>query len=99
YSTADMSMAAGLGRGDRAILGIASRAQNARGAAPEALPMTLLCDAADSTLLIVDPQERLMPAIDDGDEVIRRCVQLATAARQLHVHVVGPEENPAAGGP
>ena len=61
--------------------------------------MTLLCDAADSTLLIVDPQERLMPAIDDADEVIRRCVQLATAARQLKIHVVGTEENPAGLGP
>jgi len=61
--------------------------------------MNLLCDAADSMLLIVDPQERLMPAIDDADEVIRRCVQLATAARQLQVHVVGTEQNPAGLGP
>jgi nicotinamidase-related amidase len=60
---------------------------------------TSLCDAANSTLLIVDPQERLMPAIDDGDEVVRRCVQLATAARQLHIHVVGTEENPEGLGP
>ena len=61
--------------------------------------MTVLCNAADSTLLIVDPQERLMPSIDDGDEVIRRCVQLATAARELRIHVVGTEENPAGLGP
>jgi len=57
--------------------------------------MTLLCQPEGSTLLIIDTQERLMPAIEDGDEVIRRCVQLATAARALGVHVVGTEENPA----
>jgi len=62
-------------------------------------PMTLLCQSEGSTLLVIDTQERLMPAIDDGDEVIRRCVQLATAARALGVHVVGTEENPASLGP
>jgi len=61
--------------------------------------MTQLCQPEGSTLLIIDTQERLMPAIDDGDEVIRRCVQLATAARALGVHVVGTEENPGRLGP
>jgi len=61
--------------------------------------MTLLCQPEGSTLLIIDTQERLMPAIDGGDAVIRRCVQLATAARALGVHVVGTEENPSGLGP
>ena len=61
--------------------------------------MSLMCDPADCTLLIVDPQERLMPAIQNGDAVIRRCVQLATAARELGVHVIGTEQNPAGFGP
>ena len=61
--------------------------------------MTQLCQPEGSTLLIIDTQERLMPAIDDGDEVIGRCVQLATAARALGVHVVGTEENPGSLGP
>ena len=31
--------------------------------------------------------------------MIRRCVQLATAARELSIHVIGTEENPAGLGP
>ncbi len=56
--------------------------------------MSLMCDPADCTLLVVDTQERLMPAIHDSEGVVRRCVQLATAARELGVHVIGTEENP-----
>ena len=56
--------------------------------------MSLLCDPALSTLLLVDLQERLMPAIHDGEAVVRRNVQLATAARELGVHVIGTEQNP-----
>jgi nicotinamidase-related amidase len=67
--------------------------------APEELAMTSLCKADESTLLIIDPQERLMPAIQDGETVVRRCVQLATAARELGIHVIGTEENPAGLGP
>lgn len=61
--------------------------------------MSILCKPEDCTLLIVDPQTRLMPAIDDGEGVIRRCVQLATAAKELGVHVIGTEQNPAGLGP
>jgi len=52
-----------------------------------------------STLLIIDPQTRLMPSIDDGEEIVRRCLQLAMGARELGVHVIGTEENPAGLGP
>ena len=58
-----------------------------------------LCQADRSTLLIIDPQDRLMPAIHDGDGVVRRCVQLATAARELRIPVIGTEENPDGLGP
>ena len=61
--------------------------------------MTLLCKSDESTLLIIDPQVRLMPAIQDGGNVVRRCVQLATAARELGVHVIGTEQNPDGLGP
>lgn len=61
--------------------------------------MPLLCKAEESTLLIIDPQERLMPAIDGGQEVVRRCVQLASAARTLGIPVIGTEQNPAGLGP
>ena len=61
--------------------------------------MTILCRPEDSTLLVVDLQTRLMPAIHDGETVVRRCVQLATAARELGIHVIGTEENPDGLGP
>src|SRR5665213_178845 len=61
--------------------------------------MSMLCDPADCTLLIIDTQTRLMPAIHDAENVIRRCVQLATAARELGIHVIGTEENPDGLGP
>lgn len=61
--------------------------------------MTVLCRPEESTLLIVDAQVRLMPAIHEGEAVVRRCVQLATAARELGIHVIGTEENPDGLGP
>jgi nicotinamidase-related amidase len=61
--------------------------------------MTILCKPDDCTLLIVDAQTRLMPAIHDGENVIRRCVQLATAAKELGIHVIGTEQNPDGLGP
>ena len=61
--------------------------------------MTMLCNPDECTLLIIDTQVRLMPAIHDGETVIRRCVQLATAARELGIHVIGTEENPDGLGP
>jgi nicotinamidase-related amidase len=61
--------------------------------------MSILCKPEDCTLLIVDPQARLLPAIHDGEGVIRRCVQLATAAKELGVHVIGTEQNPDGLGP
>ncbi len=61
--------------------------------------MTILCKPDDCTLLVVDPQTRLMPAIHDGEAVVRRCVQLAMAAKELGIHVIGTEENPDGLGP
>ena len=55
------------------------------------------CD--DCTLLVIDTQVQLMPAIDQAAEIVRRCVQLATAARALGVHVIGTEQNPEGLGP
>jgi nicotinamidase-related amidase len=61
--------------------------------------MRALCDPADCTLLVIDPQVHLMPAIHDAESVIRRCVQLASAARELGIHVIGTEQNPEGLGP
>jgi nicotinamidase-related amidase len=66
---------------------------------PEEPGMPVLCNPDESTLLIIDPQVRLMPAIKDGENVVRRCVQLATAARELGIHVIGTEQNPDGLGP
>jgi len=51
--------------------------------------------AAESTLVLIDLQERLMPAIEDGAAVLDRCVLLARAARALGIPVLGTEQNPA----
>ncbi|NUZ06229.1 isochorismatase family protein [Piscinibacter koreensis] len=61
--------------------------------------MSALCQADRCTLLIVDPQARLMPAIHEGAAVLHRCRQLALAARELGIHVIGTEQNPDGLGP
>ena len=61
--------------------------------------MSVLCQADRSTLLIIDPQARLMPAIHEADAVLRRCMQLASAARALGIPVIGTEQNPEGLGP
>ena len=61
--------------------------------------MSNLCDASRSILIIVDLQERLMPAIDEGAEVVKNAVILAKAAKVLGVPVIGTAQNPAGLGP
>ncbi|HLQ85093.1 MAG TPA: isochorismatase family protein [Salinisphaeraceae bacterium] len=56
--------------------------------------MNTLCDALRSTLILIDLQARLMPAVDGGDNVVQRAMILAQAARQLGVPVIGTEQNP-----
>jgi nicotinamidase-related amidase len=51
--------------------------------------------AQASTLLLVDYQARLMPAIHDADAVVATGVLLAQAARVLNIPVIGTEQNPA----
>ncbi len=59
----------------------------------------MLLAAADSVLLLVDYQSRLMPAIHRGDEVLRNAKRLAQAAALLDVPVIGTEQNPSGLGP
>ena len=47
-----------------------------------------------STLLVVDLQGRLMPAIDGGETVVQRAVFLARVAETLGVPVLFTEQNP-----
>jgi nicotinamidase-related amidase len=53
----------------------------------------------DSALVLVDIQERLMPVIRQGDEVVKEAIRLAHIARILAVPVFGTEQNPRHLGP
>lgn len=54
---------------------------------------------ADTLLLIVDVQERLLPVIFEADRVVRQCTLLARAAAQLHIPIVVTEQYPERLGP
>lgn len=54
----------------------------------------MLMEAAKSSLLLIDVQERLLPAMAGGDEVARRCGMLLKAAKQLDVPVTVSEQYP-----
>jgi nicotinamidase-related amidase len=59
-------------------------------------------DAAVSehcAVVLVDYQQRLLPAIHRGDEVVAEAARLADAALALGIRVVGTEQNPAGLGP
>lgn len=55
--------------------------------------------ADSSVLLVVDLQERLMPAISGGPEVLRNAGRLVRAATRLDVPVTTTEQDPAKLGP
>jgi isochorismate hydrolase len=48
----------------------------------------------DTVLLIVDVQERLVPAMHESQNYVERCTLLARAAGQLQLPVVVTEQNP-----
>jgi nicotinamidase-related amidase len=54
----------------------------------------MLHNASESTLILVDIQQRLMPAIFAGDRVLMEATRLARIARLLNVPVIGTEQNP-----
>jgi nicotinamidase-related amidase len=54
----------------------------------------MLLDAEESQLVLVDYQQRLMPAIHEGDRVVANAVRLARIAQLLQVPVWATEENP-----
>ncbi|MBD3641089.1 MAG: isochorismatase family protein [Marinobacter sp.] len=59
----------------------------------------MLMKADQSVLVLVDLQEKLMPAISFGEEVADRCTTLATIAGLLGVPVLGTEQLPDKLGP
>lgn len=59
----------------------------------------MLIEARLSTLVIVDVQGRLMPAMHDAQQVLAQNIRLARIARLLDVPVIGTEQNRAGLGP
>ncbi|WP_093379416.1 isochorismatase family protein [Variovorax sp. OV329] len=59
----------------------------------------MLLDASQSQLVLVDYQERLMPAIFEAEAVARNAVRLGQLARLLKVPAFATEENPSGLGP
>jgi nicotinamidase-related amidase len=59
----------------------------------------MLLNAGNAVLLMVDLQQRLVPAIDDGDSMVTRTQRLAEAAMLLGVPVRATEQYPAGLGP
>ena len=55
----------------------------------------MLLDVSESQLVLVDYQERLMPAIAEHQVVLANARRLARAAHRLGVPVWGTEQNPA----
>lgn len=55
--------------------------------------------AQRSVLVLVDYQQRLLPAIHEGERVLAEALRLADAARLLGVRVLGTEQNPQGLGP
>lgn len=54
----------------------------------------MLLDASDCQLVLVDYQARLMPAIEQAEEVLERARHLAALARLFEVPVWGTEQEP-----
>ncbi|MEX0605534.1 MAG: isochorismatase family protein [Marinobacter sp.] len=59
----------------------------------------MLMSADDSSVVLVDLQKKLMPAICQGDAVLSQCLRLAGIAKTLEVPVIGTEQSPDRLGP
>jgi nicotinamidase-related amidase len=59
----------------------------------------LTIDRDHTTLLVIDFQQRLMPAIDEAGQIIANAGRLITAARKLGVPAIVTEQNPKGLGP
>ncbi len=59
----------------------------------------MLLDPEDSQLVLIDYQQRLMPALHDGVGALANACRLAQVARALSVPVLVTEQNPAGLGP
>jgi nicotinamidase-related amidase len=59
----------------------------------------MLLDVEDAQLVLIDYQERLLPALPEGMAVLQQAMKLAQAARLLRVPIWGTEHNPNGLGP
>lgn len=59
----------------------------------------MLLTAPGSALLLIDLQERMVPAVADGAAVVANAVRLAEGAQLLDVPVCATEQNPGGLGP
>ena len=55
---------------------------------------SLLIDPKTSTLILIDLQGRLMPAIDHGEEILRQCIRSAKIATLLNIPIITTEQSP-----
>lgn len=51
-------------------------------------------DSQISVLILIDLQERLMPAIDQGEGVLNQCIRTAKIAQLLEIPTIGTEQSP-----
>ncbi len=58
-----------------------------------------LIDPTPSVLVLIDYQQRLLPAIHGGAEVLAQAVRMADVARELGIPVFGTEQYPQGLGP
>ena len=65
----------------------------------DAADCAMTISPANSVLVLVDYQHRLMPQIHRGEQAVANAVRLADAARELGIRVIGTEQNPAGLGP
>jgi nicotinamidase-related amidase len=54
--------------------------------------MSILLSAEDTQLVLVDYQDKLMPAIHQGDQVLANALRLAKMAKLLNLPVFGTEQ-------
>lgn len=58
------------------------------------MPKTLQINPNTSTLIMIDFQGRLMPAIEDGESVLQHSLRLAKIAQLLQIPIIGTEQSP-----
>jgi nicotinamidase-related amidase len=55
---------------------------------------SLLIDPKTSTLILIDLQGKLLPAIDQGKELLRLCLRTAKIANLLNIPIIATEQSP-----